>query len=368
MRLSLLTTLACLAFSRAGQFKGIDDIWSFDLSDDERFTDWMGHLEDDVLLSQLIIPGTHNSMTDRIESNIFQSQNVPLAGQLLGGIRYIDISCRYIDYDIMVYHGVVNTGYSLGDVLNTMYDFLAEHPRETIILRIQEAFLGDPEAFISFIDRYFVPGTESDNRAAQYIYSRHPGDITIPTLGQARGKILILQDFETNPPGLYGIPWNSPFVSSYNHRIAPGSLFLRWKWKGVKENLSRIPSPYSNTLRITHTTASAGVSPINVAAKNGEKYGMNRHLGRHLMDGRNGCYGVIVMDFPGKNLIQEMMWRNDRYRPYKTVVTDFLDHTAPVMADEFDFRTVSVDEAPPVGLREDQDEASDDEFSPTLVR
>ncbi|KAL2885199.1 1-phosphatidylinositol phosphodiesterase [Ceratocystis lukuohia] len=378
MRLSLLTTLACLAFSHAGQFKGIYDTWSFDLGSYGQYPDWMGNMKDDVLLSQLVIPGTHNSMTDRITNDLFQSQNVPLARQLEGGIRYIDVSCRYIDYNMMVYNGLVNTGYSLGDVLTTMYDFLNNHPSETIILRIQKSALGDSEAFLSFIERYFVPGIESDNQATQHIYSRNANDFTIPTLGELRGKILILQDFETSPPGRYGIPWNSHSVSSYSHRLAlaSGRLFLGLKWAGIKDNLRYIPSRYSNMLRITHTTAGFGVRPIKIAAKKGYKYGMNKFLGRYLLYGEQDCYGVVVMDFPGNILIEELLRRNNKHQT---------SEPAPVVADELDFDTVSVDEAPPVEFSDDEasddeappfefsgDEASDDEtsdnkLSPTLV-
>ncbi|KAL2885200.1 1-phosphatidylinositol phosphodiesterase [Ceratocystis lukuohia] len=378
MRLSLFTTLFCLAFSHAGHYKDIYDIWSFDLGQDT-FTDWMSTMEDTVFLSQLAIPGTHNSMTDRIEDSRLQTQNVPLFEQLRGGIRYIDISCRCIDNHIMVYNEAVDTGYSLDDVLTTIYNFLDEHSRETIILRIQNGGISDDsKSFLGCIERYFVPGTKLGDRADQYIYSRN-ADNSIPILGHVRGKVLILQDFKSSPPGRYGIPWGSRSVSSYNRWFPSGVLWLGLKWAGVKANLNRAPSQYHNKLRITHTTASAGVSPIIIAAKEGDDFGMNRRLGRYIMTEEGNCQGVVVMDFPGNHLIYYFMRWNARYRvstpddgyPRQfgpaTPDDDYPRQFGPATPDELDHDEVDDDgEAPPD--ESSDDEASDDEAGDNEAR
>ncbi|KKF92638.1 hypothetical protein CFO_g5007 [Ceratocystis platani] len=151
------------------------------------------------------------------------------------------------------------------------------------------------------------------DRVAKRIYFRNSGDTSIPTLGEVRGKIFILQDFKSSQSALYGIPWNSDTVSSYSYRIASGTLFLGRKWKGVRSHLSENRPEDFNKLRITHTTASAGVRPINIATKNIPGAGMNTLLGRYLMFGKGDCFGIIVMDFPGRYLVEYILELNKQY-------------------------------------------------------
>ncbi|KAL2885216.1 1-phosphatidylinositol phosphodiesterase [Ceratocystis lukuohia] len=305
MHFSLLVALSFLAFSHAGTYKNIDDLWSFDLNAEQN-ADWMGTITDNTLLSSLSIPGTHNSMTDKLENILMKTQNVPLAQQLTGGIRYIDITCRYRNYIIEVYHGLTDTGYSLGNVIDTLIDFLDQHPRETIILRIQRGGIFDsPETFLKTIKTYFISGPIVDDRIIQHIYWGGPGDVTAPTLREARGKIVIL--------------------------FAPGTFFLPSKWAGVKSIINQSPPKDSHKLRITHTTASFGAGPINIAARPSPSSGMNKFLGEYLMNDEGNCFGIVVMDFPGNLLVQQILKLNDKHR-------------VPNLPESIDTDTVSVDD------------------------
>ncbi|KAL2885163.1 1-phosphatidylinositol phosphodiesterase [Ceratocystis lukuohia] len=313
MRFSLFATFACLAFTHAGSYDGLSEMWSFDL-DDFQNTDWMGALADNVHLSSLSIPGTHNSMTDKVNNKLAQTQNVGLAGQLDGGIRYIDISCRYINGVMMVYSGLFDTGYSFENALTTLFDFLDAHPREAVILRIQKGgILDESTEFLSSMKAHLAAGSKLGNRAAEHIYSKKDGTI-IPTLGEVRGKVLILQDFKTSPPGLYGIPWSSQTVSYYNRKLAVGRVLLPLKWKGIKSHISQSLSENDSRMRITYATASIGAKPIDISSKNGLSFAMNRYIGRHLLIDEGDCFGVVVMDFPGYEVVKAIVKENDQYR------------------------------------------------------
>ncbi|KKF95519.1 1-phosphatidylinositol phosphodiesterase [Ceratocystis platani] len=318
MRFSLFTTLTFLGFSHARSYNGINDDWSFNVNLGQQ-ADWMASIADDVPLSSLSIPGTHNSMTYDLKSSLLQTQDVTLADQLIGGIRYIDVTCRQDDGYMVVFHGLSDTGHLFSVALGTIYNFLDDHPRETIILRIQRGgLLDNSQNFFKVMEKFFVRGTTLGNDASRYIYSQsNDRTAALPTMGKLRGKVLILQDFKSSPPGRYGLPWISDTVSNYNHKLAPGPFFIGAKWAGVKSNLNRTPSPGSNKLRITHTTASVGVSPINIAARNSPDYGMNRHLGEYLRNHDGYCHGIVVMDFPGQALVKQIVDLNDKHRTPK---------------------------------------------------
>ncbi|KAL2885146.1 1-phosphatidylinositol phosphodiesterase [Ceratocystis lukuohia] len=286
VRFSLCPAVGFLAVSYAVTYNEIEDPWSFDVYAAYR-DNWIDPLADDTPLSSLAIPGTRDSMTYGLKSSLKQSQNANLYWQLAGGIRYIDVTCVYDKDDIQIYHGLLEPTFSLSIVLETVFDFLDVNKRETVILRIQRGgIFGNSEIFLRYFNEYFVPGSELGDRAAQRVYSKDGGITTVPTLGELRGKVFILQDFETSPPGKYGLPWSPDTVSSYKHRFAVSTLFLESKWNGIKSHLKEAPSPDSDKLRITHTTATYGASPIDVAARNERDVGMNKYLGRNLLNKR----------------------------------------------------------------------------------
>ncbi|KKF92432.1 1-phosphatidylinositol phosphodiesterase [Ceratocystis platani] len=315
MRFSLFTTLACLAVSHAAEYHRIFDLWSFDVGKGKN-ADWMDVIADNTPFSSLSIPGTHDSMTYHIGNGLLQTQNAFLAEQLTGGIRYIDITCKYKDSDILVYHGLAKTGHRLRAVLETIFSFLKQHPRETVILRIQRGGrVANLQNFFKYMDQILLPGTEIGDCATDFIYTPSAGTFSkAPSLGELRGKVLILEDFKTEGPRRYGLPWNEDTVTSYSQKLSAGGLFIEPQWADVKSHLSEDPSPDSNKLRITHTTASFGVSPIKVAANNGRKTGMNESLGQYLREPEAKCFGIVAMDFPGRLLVHNILELNKKYR------------------------------------------------------
>jgi 1-phosphatidylinositol phosphodiesterase len=68
----------------------------------------------------------------------------------------------------------------------------------------------------------------------------------------------------------------------------------------------------SGILYLSHLSASVGVFPIEAAAgtQNGSIVGLNDRVGKWLSDGNGGSAGVVIIDFPGKLLIHEVLNRN----------------------------------------------------------
>ncbi|KKF96015.1 1-phosphatidylinositol phosphodiesterase [Ceratocystis platani] len=321
MRFSaVFTALASVALCHAGTFNGFTDAWSFDLADTQN-PDWMSSLADNIPLSMLSIPGTHNSMTHKLKDDDLQGQNTPLDTQLNAGIRYFDISVRCMITDIWVYHGGTFTSYNIEQVLSTLFDFLDNHPKETVILRIRKGSLLDSqENFLHFLTKHLVPGTPLGDRAVARVFSKGTDGITaVPTLGEVRGKVFILQDFKTNIPGRYGLPWDSPAISSYNFKVTLGTILIKLKWRAVQAFIEAIPSTSREMLSITHTTVSAGAKPIEIAASHGRVEGLNKRLGDYLWNKNRmpasvpstNRIGVVAMDFPGQFLVEYIIKLNN---------------------------------------------------------
>lgn len=111
-------------------------------------TDWMETVPDETKLSNMSIPGTHDSCTQYVDMRyIFQCQDAGVATQLLYGYRYLDMRLvleqKHDQQTLVLKHNIARCKTSnspfagtltLDDVLRDVYAFLNAHPTETIIL------------------------------------------------------------------------------------------------------------------------------------------------------------------------------------------------------------------------------------------
>jgi len=162
-------------------------------------------------------------------------------------------------------------------------------------------------AFNSY--RLAVPGW------AEYFWIPPTPTPSIPTLGELRGKILILQNFRPEPAE-YGIKLESPLLSTEGLYDIPGLYSgLDQKWEAIETALEAAvnKTEQEGRLYLSHLSASVGVLPIEAAAgtRNGSVVGLNDSAGEWLREGNgHGETGIVIIDFPGKELIQEILKRN----------------------------------------------------------
>jgi 1-phosphatidylinositol phosphodiesterase len=148
---------------------------------------WMAAAEDSASIAELSIPGTHETLAlyEPIAGTA-KCQNLSLAGQLAAGVRYVDVRCRHLDDAFQIYHGPVFEQQLFADVLATVTGFLADHPSETIVMSIKEesAAEGTTRSFEQTFASYVADAPERWYLGA-----------SVPTLGEARGKIVLVRRF-----------------------------------------------------------------------------------------------------------------------------------------------------------------------------
>ena len=153
---------------------------------------WMATISDETPLSQLSIPGTHDTMA-RHGGDITQTQSCLLSTQLEGGIRAIDIRTKMRGGQFKIYHGIISQEAEFGeDVLTPIKAFLEQNKSEVVLMRISDRDSGnttDTERakFCEKLNGYI--GTYQD-----FFWKKNNN--SNPTLGEVRGKIVILQDFQ----------------------------------------------------------------------------------------------------------------------------------------------------------------------------
>ena len=315
-------------------YRGYRSAYSFDAGLDSH-PRWMEDIPDSVNITSLSIPGTHDTMTYAMESEGLQCQNWNISMQLESGLRYFDIRARQRDDRLHIYHSYGDTGFGFRDVLLAMFEFLDKNPSEAIIMRLKKE--GSPMGHnntISFEDafNYHRLNSSSTSEGASkhfYLYDRKT---PIPTLGALRSKIFILQEFDSPDKGPYGLEWDGPQMVLEDLWIIPDVYHLSEKWTAIREALELAGTkPRDNSaLYLAHVSASVGVLPIEAAAgpMNRTVTGMNDMTGQWLEDFEDepgyARTGVVILDFPGKRLVDVILRWNAKLKGDHNVGTKFL--------------------------------------------
>lgn len=99
---------------------------------DVYLTEWMSYIYDDAPVTDIAIPGSHDSGC--IEMPYYgATQDLTFAEQLDRGVRYFDIRVNDKGGDLVIYHSIVN-GVDFEGVLRDIDAFMDAHPSEFLVL------------------------------------------------------------------------------------------------------------------------------------------------------------------------------------------------------------------------------------------
>lgn len=181
---------------------------------------WMSYLPEEINISTLSLPGTHNSGAFfKLSPPSVRCQGESIQEQLTHGIRFLDIRLSK-DYmsrgenvnDLMIVHGKfpvrLSGSFKFKQVLKEVYKFLDKNPTETILISVkfENTMLNwneNSDEFSKVLFEKFI----GHNRNRWYLSDK------IPTLKYCRGKVVLLRRFPVLENGKYkrfGIPsiWN----------------------------------------------------------------------------------------------------------------------------------------------------------------
>ncbi|MFN8407337.1 MAG: phosphatidylinositol-specific phospholipase C [Sphingobacteriaceae bacterium] len=288
---------------------------------------WMGTLPSNLSLAQISIPGTHKSnalygcnFDIRIPivgvqtGDLWKCQDKPIKEQLKMGIRYLDICCRRYGNAFIIHHSIIYQHLNFQDVLDACISFLQENPSETIILKIQEEQVAfEPQAgtdsFINIFNTY-------TNQYPDLFYKpTNRNARVIPTLGEARGKIIFLKRFEgslQSPLGM-DIAITENTTSTYNIS-ATEKLRVQdfYKPKNATEKITYFlplleesfgQNTQVSTLYLNHTSACLlhTISVIDQTIPAPYYISIAKDMGNFLLNTLKnkgkGNTGIVAMDF-----------------------------------------------------------------------
>ncbi|MDD7355232.1 MAG: phosphatidylinositol-specific phospholipase C [Oscillospiraceae bacterium] len=149
---------------------------------------WMKNINDNKLISEISIPGSHNSgaLYEPVYS-VAKCQNYTINDQLNMGVRMLDIRAKVSLGKLKIVHGVVMQGSTFEKTAECCYKFLNDNPSETILLSLRNED-GDTNKTASFV-RLLKKEIES-NKNLWYTENR------LPKIGEVRGKIILINRFD----------------------------------------------------------------------------------------------------------------------------------------------------------------------------
>lgn len=272
---------------------------------------WMAGLQDNISISKISIPGTHDSGA-RIDAPVIsgtaKTQDLSIAEQLNAGVRFLDIRCRHIDNSFTIHHGAIYQNLNFDDVLNACYAFLESHPSETIIMSVKEEH--DPSnttrSFESTFDSYVQKNPSKWNLGTN-----------IPTLGEVRGKIRLLRRFSTQAAkGINATSWADNTTFEINNPGAQIKVQDYYKvtnnddkWNGISTLFNDAKNSNSDRLFINFTSGYKpgifGIPSIPTVSN-----AINPKLKTFFQSNTKGSYGIMPIDFVNAELAELIVKTN----------------------------------------------------------
>lgn len=298
-------------------------------------SDWMEHIDGEKEISEITIPGSHDSATQYIPFSYFaQCQDESIADQLESGVRFLDIRLKSKESDdevsLKLSHGFLSckTSSSLFSsdltfkkVLEQCYDFLDNHQNETIIMAIKHEY-GSQE--ISQVQNAIYKLIDDKKDTYWYLKNNNP------KLEEVRGKIVLARRFDDeneygDENGGLNFQWidqggtdigESSFVEN---EVKEGIKLLvqdhyeygeEDKWEAVKDGLEQSEAITKDTLEDEFFLNYLSTKGDNIFG-HPRKYAdtLNEKLLEY--DLKNGCdYGILVMDFVTEELVRKVYESN----------------------------------------------------------
>lgn len=316
---ALLTVLALLVLAAALYALGPLYPDGRGSGDDAGLSDWMGTLDGSRKLSEINIPGTHDTATQYIFPSWFlQDQDTGVAQQLENGYRYLDVRVALSKDggDLVLIHAfgrcregasVFSPALRYDAFVAAAKSFLRAHPAECVIFCVK------PEKGSDDVSRVCALLEERVAAEPELWYV----DNAIPTLDEARGKIVLCRRYD----GALGLDFDwldqgDPAVLAdpvEAHAISEGeTLYVQDryhyavadKWEAVRFTLENCRAG-GDAFCLNFLSTAQGKLPH----PRGFAREMNALFGGYALE-KGRSYGVILFDFASPALARQVIESN----------------------------------------------------------
>ena len=196
----------------------------------EETNSWMSGLPDNVLISQLSIPGTANSFSYKYTGDNptwYQTQTVDINQQWNAGIRCFELVCPEVDGNLAnspIQCNRTDVGINFGAAVDEIWDLVQNTGEFAMIIPAYESMTGHSEKHEG-ITKFMNALNEFYRTHTSYTYVTYGNEVT---LEDARGSLMFVARITSEEDGDYELP--SPLKGVVINQW--GSLKDLWKRRG----------------------------------------------------------------------------------------------------------------------------------------
>ena len=262
---------------------------------------WMSYIHDDTKISDISIPGTHDSgATHSIFDVSGKCQDLSVKQQLRVGVRFFDLRLQLVNDEFKIVHSFVKQNLSFKKVMKDLSNFINENNSEFIIISLKKE-ASDKNSTLDFKDKL-----TSDLNEYKDVISF---DKELPEyINDARGKIYIFDRYGLD----YGIPlsnWSDDTSFEVNNYYVQDNYCISDLKEKQEDIIKAIDYKNSNdniVINFTSCYLDYGFPPT-YAGSSANK--INPWFYDYINES-NMKLGIVVMDFMTIDLAKAIYMRN----------------------------------------------------------
>lgn len=262
---------------------------------------WMSYIHDDTKISDISIPGTHDSgATHSIFDVSGKCQDLSIKQQLRVGVRLFDLRLQLVNDEFKIVHSFVKQNLSFKKVMKDLSNFINENNSEFIIISLKKE-ASDKNSTLDFKDKL-----TSDLNEYKDVISF---DKELPEyINDARGKIYIFDRYGLD----YGIPlsnWSDDTSFEVNNYYVQDNYCISDLKEKQEDIIKAIDYKNSNdniVINFTSCYLDYGFPPT-YAGSSANK--INPWFYDYINES-NMKLGIVVMDFMTIDLAKAIYMRN----------------------------------------------------------
>ena len=268
---------------------------------------WMSFCDSGLCISELLIPGTHDTMTASCQQRYYKTQHLSLEEQLSCGVRFLDIRLRQ---EMVAAHREWISHITFDQIIKNCHDFLQQNSKEFILMRIQNANENKDD-----FEAYGVSLLEKISQYASMFYFWTENELDMegnpkwPRVEDVRGKIIAL---ECSPVQFKFNHLENKFWAANWHCNPNIELQDLWDGPTIHQKQEAVEHLIQNSIRIP-----ADKLILNhISATNGELgfpdlYAENLNPYTQIFwKSKQGIRGVQIYDFIDPSLSREVFMLN----------------------------------------------------------
>lgn len=278
---------------------GIKDVGGFDKND------WLKNISSDKYISEISLPGTHNSgALYEPAYGTAKCQKYSVTDQLNMGVRFLDVRAGFSAGKLKIKHGPLSQSMTFDKFTELCYKFLEENPSETIVFSLRNEDMKSEQRF----DR-LLSSEINDNADRWFTEDR------IPTLGEVRGKIVLINRFDSDCA--LGINAALDWKNNDTFNIAGIEYCIwvqdRYSVDSIDEKKQYVNDFFNTCRYIEDGKNNIYISFLSVAFQSGSIPTVSNEMNNYFIDYSkdfSGFYGWVLFDYVTPELCNAVISAN----------------------------------------------------------